>query len=187
MQNTRENILDAVFKLVYINGFHGTSMSMILKECGIAKGSLYHHFKSKKEMVLAVINERILPRMVEFYKFEKVKDEHPLDTIITNILHISSKDELILYGCPLHRLNQEMSPLDEDFEREINKIYKKMKTRIFNLLVYAKLTKEIDIDSLSEYIIATVWGALSLSPEQSSKKRYLSTTSHLTNYLHSLK
>ncbi|MEA2099688.1 MAG: TetR/AcrR family transcriptional regulator, partial [Campylobacterota bacterium] len=49
-QPTREKILDAVFALVYVNGYNGTSMAMILKECGIPKGSLYHYFKSKKEM-----------------------------------------------------------------------------------------------------------------------------------------
>jgi TetR/AcrR family transcriptional repressor of nem operon len=47
--------------LVYTNGYNGTSMSMILEECNIPKGSLYHYFKSKKEMVLAVIKERLAP------------------------------------------------------------------------------------------------------------------------------
>ncbi len=39
---------------------------MILKEYG--KGSLYHYFKSKKTMVLAVVKECLAPRMDEFYK-----------------------------------------------------------------------------------------------------------------------
>lgn len=67
-QPTREKILDVVYALVYIHGYNGTSMSMILKECGIPKGSLYHFFTSKKEMVLAVLKERISPKMDEFYQ-----------------------------------------------------------------------------------------------------------------------
>ncbi len=182
MQTTRDKILDAVFKLVYINGYNGTSMSMILKECDIPKGSLYHHFKSKKEMVLSVIRERLSLRIDEFYEFKKVENEHSIDTIISNILKIAQKDELVKYGCPLNRLNQEMSPIDSDFEIEIDKIYINLRDKISLLL---KDNDIADADSLAEYIIASVWGALSLSPEQSSKQRYLDTVSHLVKYLKS--
>jgi len=45
---TKDKILDTTFMLVYKYGYNGTSTSMILKECNIPKGSLYHHFNSKK-------------------------------------------------------------------------------------------------------------------------------------------
>jgi len=187
VQPTREKILDAVFKLVYINGYNGTSMAMILKECGIPKGSLYHFFKSKKEMVLAVVSERISPRMDEFYALDEVVGERGIDTIITAMLRVTKKDVLVSYGCPLNRLNQEMSPVDTDFEVAINAIYEKLKAKIVILLENSKLQEGIDSSSLAEFIIAGVWGALSLSPEQSSKKRYLASINHLIIYLKSLK
>lgn len=187
LQPTREKILDAVFKLVYINGYNGTSMAMILKECDIPKGSLYHFFKSKKEMVLVVLKERISPRMDEFYALEELEGEHGVDTIIASILGVAKKDVLVSYGCPLNRLNQEMSPVDSDFEFEINTIYEKIKSKIYRLLQNSSLNQNIDNSSLSEYIIASVWGALSLSPSQSSKKRYLDSVEHLIIYLKSLK
>ena len=186
-QPTREKILNAVFKLVYINGYNGTSMAMILKECTIPKGSLYHFFKSKKEMVLAVVKERIAPRMDEFYLLDEVEGEHGMDTIIASILGVAKKDVLVSYGCPLNRLNQEMSPVDADFEVEINAVYEKIKAKIFRLLENSSLQESVENSSLAEYIIAGVWGALSLSPEQSSKKRYLESVNHLIIYLKSLK
>ena len=186
-QSTRDKILNAVFTLVYVNGYNGTSMSMILKECNIPKGSLYHYFKSKKEMVLAVLKERISPKMDQFYELKKVNNENGINTIIDSILKISQKDVLVQYGCPLNRLNQEMSPVDKDFELEINIIYENIKNKIKLLLEQTALNKEIDKDSLSEFIIATVWGNLSLSPNQSSKDRYLKSIIHLINYLESLK
>jgi len=186
-QSTRDKILDAVFTLVYINGYNGTSMSMILKECDIPKGSLYHFFKSKKEMVLAVLKERISPRMDEFYELKRVDDEHTINTIINSILKVADKDMLVKYGCPLNRLNQEMSPVDKDFELEINIIYENIKNKTKALLQNTTFNQEVDIDSLCEFIIATVWGSLSLSPTQSSKERYLDSVSHLISYLKSLK
>jgi len=186
-QATREKILDEVFKLVYIHGYNGTSMSMILKECGIPKGSLYHYFKSKKEMVLAVLKERIAPKMDEFYKFEAKEGEHAIDTVIQAVLKVSQKDELILYGCPLNRINQEMSPVDTDFEVLIGIIYKQIKMKLLQVLKSSTLQQKIDKEALADFIIASVWGSLSLSPKESSKERYLKTTQHLINYLNMLK
>jgi len=187
IQPTREKILDAVFKLVYVNGYNGTSMAMILKECAIPKGSLYHYFKSKKEMVLAVIKERLAPRMDEFYSFSNDENKHSIDILIDTIIKISQKEQLVKYGCPLNRLNQEMSFMDKDFEVAISQIYNHIKEKIVFLLHKSNLNKDINIEELSEFIIASVWGALSLSPTQSSKKRYLDTVSYLINYLRSLK
>ena len=187
MQTTREKILDAVFKLVYINGYNGTSMAMILKECGIPKGSLYHYFKSKKEMVLSVVKERINPRMNEFYQLDVEEGVEGIDTIISTLYKVSKKELLVSNGCPLNRLNQEMSPVDADFEEEINLVYDSLRNKILLLLNNSSLVEGIDAESLSEFIIATVWGSISLSPKQSSQKRYLSTIKHLINYLKSLK
>lgn len=186
-QSIREKILDNVFTLVYINGYNGTSISMILKECDIPKGSLYHYFKSKKEIVLSVLKERISPKMDEFFNFQKVENENGIDTIINSILKISTKDILVKYGCPLNRLNQEMSPIDKDFEYEINIIYERINTKIKLLLSDIIFQKNTDIESLSEFIMTTVWGNLSLSPNQSSKDRYLKSINHLISYLKSLK
>jgi len=186
-QPTREKILDAVFKLVYINGYNGTSMAMILKECGIPKGSLYHYFKSKKEMVLSVVSERINLKMDEFYQLDVEESKEGIDTLLAAILKVSKKEILVSYGCPLNRLNQEMSPVDKDFEVAINTIYNRLRDKIILLLKNSKLQSETEAESLSEFIIATVWGSISLSPAQSSTKRYMQTITHLTNYLKSLK
>ncbi len=186
MQPTREKILDTVFELVYIHGYNGTSMSMILQKCNIPKGSLYHYFKSKKEMVLAVIHERLRPRMDEFYVFEIQDDADGIDTIIEAILKIAQKEKLLLYGCPLNRLNQEMSPIDKDFEEAINIIYDDMKNKIKNVL-NASSIRHMDQDSIASFIITTVWGALSLSPSNSSQEQYLRSVRYLIDYLQSLK
>ena len=186
-QSTREKILDIVFLLVYTNGYNGTSISMILKKCEIPKGSLYHHFKSKQDVVLAVIKERLLSKMDDFYDFYNPQSKHPIDVLIDSIINVSQKELLIKYGCPLNRLNQEMSPIDKNFEDAITPIYNHIKEKIILLLENATFNQTINLENLSEYIIASVWGALSLNPTQSSKERYLNTVSFLISYLHSIK
>lgn len=183
-ENTKDKILDVTFMMVYKYGYTGTSTTMILKECNIPKGCLYHHFSSKKDLVLATLKERIEPKMDEFFVFKKDNKLHPIDNIIHSIKKISLNTYLVSYGCPLNRLNQEMGNIDEDFEKEINIIYEKLKTKIINILLPTNLK---DTNTLAEFIINTTWGALSLSSKQASKKRFLQNISHLNTYLLSLK
>ena len=186
-QPTREKILDVVFELVYMHGYNGTSMSMILKVCDIPKGSLYHFFKSKKAMVISVIKERLGPKMDIFFTFEPIEGKDGIDAIIEAVLAISKNPMLIMYGCPLNRLNQEMSPVDDEFDREITLLYDHLKEKIVLLLNRSDLQEDTDIDSLADFVIETVWGALSMSPKQSSSRRYLHSVKHLISYLRSLR
>jgi AcrR family transcriptional regulator len=54
---TRTRIVDAALDLFAEQGFHGTSMREIASAAGLTGGSLYHHFDSKEDILLAVVAE----------------------------------------------------------------------------------------------------------------------------------
>jgi len=54
-QETIEMILSASGKLFNEKGFDKTSMQEIVEESGVSKGSIFHHFNSKEEILTAVI------------------------------------------------------------------------------------------------------------------------------------
>lgn len=59
----RNEILDAADELFAQKGFDGTSTQDILEKVGIARGTLYYHFKSKEDIMDALIeryNVRLL-------------------------------------------------------------------------------------------------------------------------------
>lgn len=58
----REEILDAAEKLFAAKGFDNTSTGDILEAVGIARGTLYYHFKSKEEILDGVI-QRVTGRL----------------------------------------------------------------------------------------------------------------------------
>ncbi len=47
----REQILQAALKLFTEHGFRGTSTAEVSKQAGVATGTLFHHFKSKEELI----------------------------------------------------------------------------------------------------------------------------------------
>ncbi|MFA5326806.1 MAG: TetR/AcrR family transcriptional regulator [Prolixibacteraceae bacterium] len=50
----QEQILKAALKLFVEFGFHGTPTSRIAKEAGVSNGTLFHYFKTKDELVVAL-------------------------------------------------------------------------------------------------------------------------------------
>ncbi len=54
---TKKEIFRVALDLFSRNGFAGTSIRMIAREVGIRESSIYNHFKSKEEILQALINE----------------------------------------------------------------------------------------------------------------------------------
>jgi AcrR family transcriptional regulator len=57
--NRRARLLDAAARLFSERGFRATSMRDIAKAVGMLSGSIYYHFESKEEMLLAVYEEGV--------------------------------------------------------------------------------------------------------------------------------
>jgi len=57
VEERRQEIIDTAKKLFIENGFDKTQITDISKEIGIAQGLVYHYFKSKVELLYAVIDE----------------------------------------------------------------------------------------------------------------------------------
>ncbi len=54
-QATRQHVLDTATRLFTEQGYEGTSIEHVLRECGISRGALYHHFSSKEVLFTAVL------------------------------------------------------------------------------------------------------------------------------------
>lgn len=50
----KQEILNAALKLFVEFGFHATPTSKIAKEAGVANGTLFHYFKTKEDLILAL-------------------------------------------------------------------------------------------------------------------------------------
>ena len=54
----REQIVTHALKLFYRDGFNATGVERICTDAGVSKKTLYNHFKSKDELVLATLRAR---------------------------------------------------------------------------------------------------------------------------------
>ena len=54
----RDDLIDAAMRVFYKRGFHASSLDDIQKEGGISRPTLYNHFKSKDELIVAAMRRR---------------------------------------------------------------------------------------------------------------------------------
>ncbi len=54
----RDELVDKALKAFYAHGFHATGMDRLVEETGISKTSMYKHFRSKEELILAALQRR---------------------------------------------------------------------------------------------------------------------------------
>jgi len=118
-QATRARIVAAAAKLMYERGVAGTSVEDVQQEAGVSSSQLYHYFKEKRELVLAVIlfqNEQVLG------------SQEPLLSHLDSMEALQSwRDAIIRYqtglgfqgGCPIGSLGSELADLEPVARKEL--------------------------------------------------------------------
>jgi AcrR family transcriptional regulator len=57
-KQSRDRLVSVALRLFHQYGFHATGIDKILAESGVAKNTLYRHFKSKDELILASLRQQ---------------------------------------------------------------------------------------------------------------------------------
>lgn len=120
---TRELIVDAADGLFYRQGYEHTSFADIANAVQISRGNFYHHFKSKDEILEAVIEQRMANtrKMLEQWENE---GKSPADRIRSFIhILIMNRTKIKRYGCPVGTLCGELVKLEHPSQAEANKLF----------------------------------------------------------------
>ena len=86
-----DEILDVAERLFCTNGYDNTSTNDILAEIGIARGTLYYHFKSKEDILDAMI-DRILDEIIRKAKNIALNESMPVLERLTKTVLAANVD-----------------------------------------------------------------------------------------------
>jgi AcrR family transcriptional regulator len=86
---TRQHLLDAAAIVFTREGFHGATLDEVASTAGFTKGAVYSNFKSKDDLFLALLDERIER---QFAVASEVLDSGPHETeqqmpVVRELLH----------------------------------------------------------------------------------------------------
>ena len=93
-EERKNEILDAAEYLFAVKGFDGTSTNDILEAIGIARGTLYYHFKSKEEILDAMIARITRNLMAKAALIAEDQSIPPLERITRTIMELNVDNEI---------------------------------------------------------------------------------------------
>ena len=107
VSSKREKLVDSARKLFHRAGFNQTSIADIAEDSGVPLGNVYYYFKTKSDLVAAVLDDRKETFVSWFEELEKLPD--PKDRLAAMLGDVESmKHKVAKYGCPVGSLCQEL-------------------------------------------------------------------------------
>jgi TetR/AcrR family transcriptional repressor of nem operon len=160
-KSIRDHIVEAADHLFYRQGYEHTSFSDIADALQISRGNFYYHFRTKDEILDAVIERRLASTQAMLDRWH-IAGEHPADRIRSFIdMMIANKADIKRYGCPVGTLCSELAKLNHAAQSEANKLFTLFRTwlrRQFTLL-----GREKDADALAMHLLARSQGVATLA------------------------
>ena len=160
-KTTRDRIIEAADDLFYRQGFEHTSFANIADQVKISRGNFYHHFKTKDEILNAVIDLR-LANSQELLDQWGIAGESPEDRIRSFIhILIMHQAEIVRFGCPLGTLSTELAKLNHASQAEANELFTLFRSWLREQFVL--LDRSADADALAMHLLARSQGVATLA------------------------
>ncbi len=158
---TRDRIAEAADELFYRQGFAHTSFTDIADAVRISRGNFYYHFKTKDEILDAVIKLRLAKTRAMVDQWD-LDGNTPADRI-RSFIHIlvANRAKILRYGCPVGTLSAELSKLDHAARAEANNLFDLFRSWL--RLQFTALGRETDADALAMHLLARSQGVATLA------------------------
>jgi len=159
---TREQILQAARKLFAQQGYHNTSIYDLFDKAGITKGALFHHWKSKEELALAVFAELQTCFNENFFKVqqENGRARDKIERILRTLADLS-KDGNWSYGRIFALWCTELRAADEGVGAVVHELKLRWCILWKELLKKAQQEHDLRGDISAENLSFLVVGAIS--------------------------
>lgn len=191
--DTRQKILLAAFKEIHFHGYQAASIQNIIDQVGVTKGALYHHFKSKHEMLLALLEE-VHAQYVENTFIKPMENTDDPITVLSNTLYALKEkmsDEDVALGCPLDSLAQEMAPIDKEVQVIVDRLYQRKQqvmTKAFERGQAAgNVSTDLSAESIALMIRATLQGCMGIAKSARSVDALIQCGTAMIHYLEQLR
>ena len=178
----RDELVHKALQAFYRNGFHATGMDMLVAETGISKTSMYKHFRSKEDLILAVLRLRDeIFRNRVYRRIEELAD-NPRDQLIAMYDELQEWfDDPDFRGCMFIKASSEYQDRDHPIHKQSADHKRMLETHFTKLAKAAGLARpELlarQLLLLAEGAIVTAHMKHTESPAQDAKHAALALVS----------
>jgi len=159
--STREQIVDAADQLFYQRGFANTSFADIAETVRISRGNFYYHFKTKDDILAAVIDFRLekTRHMLDEWERQGATPQERIRCFI-HIL-VMNQARILLHGCPVGTLTSELAKLDHVALDDASRVFTLF--RDWLAVQFVALGRKKEADKLAMHLLARSQGVATLA------------------------
>lgn len=185
-RNTQQRILNAAIELLWLKGFGETSLAEVIERAGVNPGSFYYFFKSKENLLIAVLEQykEMLHTVLLAPVYEKFSD--PIERIFGLLARY--REGIVAtgctYGCPIGRLSLEIAPeyrkahalLAQNFSGWADEVRANLET------ARGRFASGVDFDRLAHFVLTVMEGGVMQSRSYRDVKPFDQAVEELRAY-----
>jgi TetR/AcrR family transcriptional repressor of nem operon len=192
-ERTRERILDAAQGLILDMGFGSTTVDAVVGRAGITKGAFFHHFGSKSDLALALVERyALLDKQHLEQQMERAAKlaSDPLQQLLVLIALYEEEFEALdepFPGCLFASYIYENKLFDEktiEVLRESTLMWRKVAREMLERVAAVHPPRvPVDMESLADLFYALTEGSFIMTKTLGDKTLLARHTRHLRTYL----
>lgn len=158
-ESNRLRIVSAADDLFYTHGYNQTSFSDIAEETGIPRGNFYYYFKTKEDILLAVLDQRLQQVNDMLQRCDKYSQDPKQRLLYFVEILIREETNVVKYGCPMGTLSSELAKTSGSLQQKAATVFATMSDWLESQLVqigFADRAEEIALEILARLQGTTV-------------------------------
>ena len=178
----RERLLKAARALIHRQGFHQTTLADIANESGVNLGNLYYYFKTKDEIITAVVEDRTARFLALTEEWQEEQD--PRQRLVRFLeMPMTLCSSIANHGCPVGSLAQE---LNKDCGSQAELASQPLRAQLDWVTVQFELLNKDNASALAQQFIATLQGASLLANSLNQEDIIITQVEQVKNWLTSV-
>jgi TetR/AcrR family transcriptional repressor of nem operon len=183
---TRDRLVEAALYLFWLNGYAATGIAQILERAKANAGSFYYFFKTKEELLLAVLElyvQTLQPIVVQPV-FDQTQD--PVERVfgILNFYRQNLLSTGCTYGCPIGRLALEIPEEQFRVHKRLADNFDGWTAAVEKCLEDSKhrFPRDTDMKTLSKFVLTVMEGGVMQARAHRKIGPFDASVKHLRNY-----
>lgn len=179
-------------ELFYKQGYYNTSVDDILKSLELSKGAFYHHFDSKEDFFVSIIQNLMVQKVYGMLIEPLENQDEPVMAIIEcfeNALLTAESNDLD-HGFVLSNFISEFNGRNPSIMKYLNDLYKVWEVNLVTALQKAKvngdLDRHVDVEAVVTYLMASFIGVRVLMVEGNARTLRYNYMQQLKSYFRTM-
>jgi len=179
-------------ELFYQKGYNATSIDDILKELSLSKGAFYHHFKSKEDFFISIVQNIIMQKVYAQLVEPLTQDRSPIPAIldsIENALNTAEHNDMDC-GFVLANFLNEFNKGENEIIGYLRDIVKIWEINLISLLKKGRtdghISWSVNCEEAATYIIASYMGIRTMMVGNNAKIMRYQFVQQLKAYLYTM-